>query len=253
MMQPFMFNRFLALLFCASISSYSSTYDVLIEQQIISPGSSPSLHLGCGTNYLEGYVNIDFPADNHTVQSFTVADYFADITRIQFPNSSVSCVRNHHFFEHFNRNQALAMLCAWHLWLKQDGLLIIETPDFECAIKRLLKTRDYVTQQRILRHVFGSHEAFWAIHCDGWYKEKFKSILSRLGFEIQDIHQYSYLMTDNIIIHAKKTHALDISSLRRIAAEILKESTINDDERKMHEVFCEAFSHYLDQMVLAEI
>lgn len=239
---------FLGLL--GSLSSYSNTYDALIEQNIISAGDSPALHLGCGMVHLEGYVNIDFPLDNHTVQTSSGADYFADITRLQFPNGSVSSVRNHHFFEHFDRNKALAMLCAWHLWLQQDGTLLIETPDFEKAIKRLLKTRDYVTQQRILRHIFGSHEAFWGIHCDGWYKEKFHRILSRLGFEIEHVHQYSYLMTDNIVVHARKKQNLDLTSLKRIAYEVLKESTLNEDESTLHHVFCAEFNKALDRMIL---
>lgn len=29
----------------------------------------------------------------------------------------------------------------------------------------------------MLRHVFGSHEAYWAIHKDGWYNEKFSTVL----------------------------------------------------------------------------
>ena len=28
------------------------------------------LHLGCGTRYLDGYVNIDYPPSEHTVREF---------------------------------------------------------------------------------------------------------------------------------------------------------------------------------------
>jgi hypothetical protein len=41
------------------------------------------LHLGCGERYLEGYVNIDYPASEHTVMSVK-PDRFADIHTLVF-------------------------------------------------------------------------------------------------------------------------------------------------------------------------
>ncbi len=249
------FYLFFGLVVIHTIVHAINGYVELVDKGLILQGETPLLHLGCGTNHLDGYINIDFPLSNHTVQSVSGADYFADITKLQFPNQSVSVIRSHHFFEHFDRNQALAMLCAWHLWLCKEGSLIIETPDFEQAIKRLLRTRDYVTRQQILRHVFGSHEAFWAIHCDGWFKEKFERTLTTLGFEIESVHQYSWLMTDNIIVRAKKKIATNysIEELKRIAKMILKESTIDDSgtEKNMLEVFYSNFERLFDAIILS--
>src|SRR5512139_881733 len=87
------------------------------------------LHLGCGTRYLDGYVNIDHPPSEHTVQHALVADRYADINDLHYPAGEIDEVRLHHVFEHFPRQIALALLCRWTDWLKPGGLLRIETPD----------------------------------------------------------------------------------------------------------------------------
>lgn len=141
------------------------------------------LHLGCGSSYLEGYVNIDFPPSEQTVQKDLVADIYGDITELSYPDSSIDEIRLHHVFEHFSRPVALALLCRWRNWLKPGGLLRIETPDAAACFK-LMKSPFYSfdSKQQVMRHLFGSHEAPWAVHADGWYKEKFICTLNTLGF-----------------------------------------------------------------------
>lgn len=141
------------------------------------------LHLGCGTRYLEGYVNIDHPPSEHTVQHALVADRYADINDLHYPAGTIDEVRLHHVFEHFPRQIALALLCQWTDWLRPGGVLRIETPDVMASAWALISplTSDRVRHQ-ILRHLFGSHEASWAAHWDGWYKHRFKETLSALGY-----------------------------------------------------------------------
>ena len=47
------------------------------------PGQPLRLHLGCGEQHFEGYVNIDYPPSEHTCQTRIGADVFADLTRLQ--------------------------------------------------------------------------------------------------------------------------------------------------------------------------
>lgn len=93
------------------------------------------LHLGCGRRYLEGYINIDYPLGEQTVQTDLVADKYEDITRLSYPTDSIDEIRLHHVFEHFTRTDALALLCRWREWLKPGGLLRIETPDARAGCK----------------------------------------------------------------------------------------------------------------------
>lgn len=142
------------------------------------------LHLGCGRSYLEGYINIDFPPSEHSVQTDLVADRYEDITRLSYPDSSIDEIRLHHVFEHFSRPVALALLCRWRDWLRPGGLLRIETPDAMACFKLMTSPfRSFDSKQQVMRHLYGSHEASWAVHADGWYKEKFRISLEKLGFD----------------------------------------------------------------------
>lgn len=207
------------------------------------------LHLGCGESHLDGYMNIDYPMAEHTVQTKSGADIFADITTLTIPNESIDEVRSHHVFEHFDRQTALVLLCKWHQQLKIDGTLVIETPDFEGSIKLLLydSVLSYTEKQVIMRHIFGSHEARWAIHCDGWYQEKFMHILSLLGFENITVQHSRYLNLCNITVTAKKTKRLDMHYLINTAKEILKESLVAECETTMYQVWCQQLSSLLNE------
>ncbi|PIR87420.1 MAG: hypothetical protein COU11_00635 [Candidatus Harrisonbacteria bacterium CG10_big_fil_rev_8_21_14_0_10_49_15] len=147
------------------------------------------LHLGCGEKYLPGYINIDYPADQHSVMKVR-ADKYADLRELSYPDNSVDEVRSHHVFEHFNRAEALKMLSRWRRWLKPGGVLLIETPDFEgCIWKFFFSGRK--RRLELIRHIFGSQEAAWADHLDGWYARKYRFVLSSFGFTKVRIRRYS--------------------------------------------------------------
>ena len=141
------------------------------------------LHLGCGLHYLEGYINVDY--SNNNIPGLVVkTDQFADILDLAYPEETIEEIRLHHVLEHFSRPVALALICRWRDWLQAGGLLRLETPDIlESA--RLLVSRSvpYDEKQQVLRHLFGSHQAPWAVHQDGWYKDRFEASLKALGFE----------------------------------------------------------------------
>jgi predicted SAM-dependent methyltransferase len=75
----------------------------MMKMPAILSDAETKLHLGCGQRHLEGYINIDFPASEHSVQDKSVADIQADITQLSYPASSIDEVRLHHVFEHFPR------------------------------------------------------------------------------------------------------------------------------------------------------
>jgi len=147
------------------------------------------IHLGCGDNYLEGYINVDLPIEDQTIISGK-ADIRSNIFDLKFENNTIDEIRLHHVFEHFSRQEALTLLLRWRRWLKVGGVLVIETPDFDGCIKKYLDTKDLKTRFELGRHLFGSHEASWAYHKDYWSEDKFNFILSKLGFK--DINCVTY-------------------------------------------------------------
>jgi hypothetical protein len=145
------------------------------------PPKHGRVHLGCGDRYLRGYLNVDLPPEDGVAAGTSRPDLESDVTRVSCPAETLAEIRLHHLFEHFERAQALALLLRWYRWLRPGGQLSIETPDFEGCIANL-SDRSVGDQSVILRHIFGSQEAPWAQHRDGWSANRFLYVLGELGF-----------------------------------------------------------------------
>jgi predicted SAM-dependent methyltransferase len=210
--------------------------------------SSPGLklHLGCGTVYLPGYINIDYPLDQQTSQHAlqTPVDLYADITTLHYETRSVEEVRLHHVFEHFDRATALRLLVEWYDWLTVGGILTIETPDFDRCVKAYL-FGNTIAKGKILRHLFGSQDAHWAVHYDGWDKNKFKTYLSALGYRNLKFKFTAWRGTYNITIKAQKISPFTSLAERKQAAERLLRLSLVDDsptEQKVLSVWMKTFN-----------
>jgi len=224
----------------SNMTQLTSDLTSYIEQH---KSTSIRLHLGCGQTYFKGYVNIDYPSSEHTVQTASPADIYADITKLQVPENSTDEIRSHHLFEHFDRSMALSLLCKWHLWLKPDGLLVIETPDFEETTKVVLaQNYSYAQKQVAMRHIFGSHEANWAIHCDGWYQEKFNHVLSAIGYTDITIEKGVWnKLIPNVIVRAKKAANISAEELSLRAKKVLRDYMVDSGDESMWRVWCTNF------------
>jgi predicted SAM-dependent methyltransferase len=157
------------------------------------------LHLGCGEKYLEGYVNIDFPDSEQNVIK-TKADVFSNMKDLSYPDGTIDEIRSHHLFEHFTRAEALKLLTRWRGWLKPDGVLVIETPDFSTSAAFFLASSSMKRKFELSRHVFGSQEARWALHMDHWDKRKFLFVLKKMGFKDIKVRLYN----NGLSKHAEK-------------------------------------------------
>ncbi len=161
--------------------------DQLIEASAYQRGVPLRLHLGCGEYHFPEYINIDYPPSEHTCQTQIGADVFGDITKLRLPAQGLHEIRLHHVFEHFQRSEALALLILWHEGLSIGGRLHIETPDVEGCARQLVSNIPLSMKQAVLRHCFGSQEAGWAIHYDGWTEAKYQHVLGKLGFAVQTV------------------------------------------------------------------
>lgn len=191
------------------------------------------LHLGCGREYLDGYINIDFPESEHTIQTDLTADVYTDICDLNYDDNSIEEIRLHHVFEHFSRPVALALLCRWRKWLVPGGKLRIVTPDAMACFKMMISPfRSHTTKQQVMRHLFGSHEASWAYHADGWYDEKFRITLSQLGFIDIKIEKIKWEKLRNIDVTAVKSNDFfDYTKYSTAVKSLLTMSTIKHNEK----------------------
>ena len=137
------------------------------------------INVGSGRRHLGGYTTIDIESKNNP-------DIVGDFREMKFEN--LDEILAEHILEHFSRDEGMVVISQWREWLKPKGILIIETPDFEKICEGFSKL-DKNGRYWFTRHVYGSQEAEWAFHRDGWYEEKFRYVLKELGFDVVNINR----------------------------------------------------------------
>jgi predicted SAM-dependent methyltransferase len=106
------------------------------------------LHLGCGENYIPGFIHIDL--DNHPH-----IDHQLDIRNLEiFEDNSVNLIYSSHSLEYFDRVEVKAVLKEWNRILKRGGVLRLAVPDFEAMVKVYLKYGD-LNHQGLLGPLYG--------------------------------------------------------------------------------------------------
>ncbi len=190
------------------------------------------LHLGCGQRYFDGYVNIDYPMTEHTVQEKSVADVQADLLKLNYEPGAIEEVRLHHVYEHFSRPVACALLSNWYHWLKVGGTVHIEVPDFERTGKAALSAFKNSKMKHVaLRHIFGSQEAHWAVHFEGYSKELLSNMLELFGYKVKEAKRNDWKGTYNIEIIAQKAGGnLSAAQLEKCAEKYLRQYMVDEGE-----------------------
>ena len=211
--------------------------------------SAVKLHLGCGGILLPGYVNID-----GTARPNVEIDLVRDILHLNFPQESISEIRHHHVFEHFHRYEAVALMAAWNRWLEPEGKLVIETPNFEgCCTAYLgnrvgLKNslREYLKEHlkpgykqakmeqldknrwRILRHLYGSKEAPWANHLEGWDRYTLGVLYNEFGFHVvQVVESSGGRVYPGVLVVGTKARSLTPAEFPCVAERFLQRMVTN--------------------------
>ena len=221
------------------LKPYSDSISVLQRYNLHKSDKPLRLHLGCGEQYLDGYINIDYPPSKHNVMKVK-ADISADLIKLYFPEESVDEIRLHHVFEHFSRVTALSMLIKWHNWLKIGGKLYIETPDLIGSAKTLLSGASWKTKMSVIRHLAGDQAASWAYHIDQWFPERFEHSLRKLEFDPVKTRTFSWQhepYLSNVEAIAIKSHHVSIEKQLSNADELLWESTVALSEKPTYEVW----------------
>lgn len=82
------------------------------------------LHLACGHDYNEDFINIDLYAPEDAK-----CDVRFDVQKIPYPDNSVDEIKAFHIIEHFHFFEIQEVLKEWYRVLKPGGRLHLETPD----------------------------------------------------------------------------------------------------------------------------
>jgi predicted SAM-dependent methyltransferase len=93
------------------------------------------LNLGCGTDYKEGWLNIDNNSDNNIDR----LDLNWDLRNpLPYKPNSVDYIFNEHFFEHLTPSEALTSMKDCRRVLKSGGIMRIAMPDLEQIVDAYL-------------------------------------------------------------------------------------------------------------------
>ncbi|MFQ5787212.1 MAG: methyltransferase domain-containing protein, partial [Thermodesulfobacteriota bacterium] len=129
------------------------------------------LHLGCGSKHFDGYVNVDIWITDAT-------DIICDIAHLPWPDNSVYIIESYHVIEHISHTRIMQTLAEWHRVLKPDGVLILECPHFDEAVKEYLTGNE----DRLI-NIFGRQRSYGDAHLYGYNHSRLISILEEIGFK----------------------------------------------------------------------
>lgn len=138
------------------------------------------LHVGCGTNKLDGWVNID------AVKSCN-PDVVHDLSKpLPYADLSADELKAHGVLEHFDKYMRVAIFGDWARVLNVGGTIDIVVPDFKKLLFRFFKFRfdDFVDtmfgenmwESKIYIGHFGNHK--W-----GYSQQSLAEFAGRFGIE----------------------------------------------------------------------
>ena len=91
------------------------------------------LHLGCGVNFLQGWVNVDLARGGPNVKHFDLCK------RFPYNDNTTSFIFNEHLLEHFDEVDGYNFMVECYRVLHKGGCLRISIPNVESLINHIIK------------------------------------------------------------------------------------------------------------------
>ena len=196
------------------------------------------LHVGCGTVYLDGYVNLDVEVPGYSflaserpdlmernrttvdryykkeesratlehgpgVIQHCVVDRYADLRALPYEPSTVDEIRSVQSLEHLDMKEGPRVLRHWHELLRPGGIAHVDVPDLEETARQLLAQPDEPSKEWYYRLVYGSQKNAYAFHKNGFSPARLEWMLREAGFrEVRHvpntIHFYPVAIAEGI-------------------------------------------------------
>lgn len=183
------------------------------------------LHIGCGTVYLKGWVNVDLPGpDCHLAQDRPdlveryatteeegyyarhaktledlrkgplaqdyVCDRYGSYHFLPAKPESASEILARHSFEHLSITEARRALVHLNQALEPNGILRLDVPNHDETLKLFGETKDPF----YIRHLLGPRRGDFGFHCMSYTPERLERLASDYGFRFAgtepNIHLY---------------------------------------------------------------
>lgn len=169
-----------------------STIKRILRLKKVAPikrGNGLKINLGCGTECLYGYFNIDIDSQ--------CADMKANILDVEFEKNTIVEVLMVHVIEHIDYLKVAPLLKKIFTWLKLNGQLIIEFPDLIKCCKLILKMKKNPEELENsfsgVKGIFGdSTKSAYQSHKWGWTKTTMVPLLKKIGFRETYVERTEY-------------------------------------------------------------
>jgi len=174
------------------------------------------LHLGNGTVYLDGWINVDmvgklakdYPeiVENNktTIDKYykfpfrqnknnNVTDIIMEVRKLKFKDNSIDEILSVNLIDHIKKEEFIEALKEWKRVLKSDGTLIIDVDDRQKQAEILTSAETNEEIEWALRLIYCDHAKEGRTHWWGYTPSYLKEILMREGFK------YVWTKTDYIV------------------------------------------------------
>jgi len=142
------------------------------------------LHLGCGSRYLEGYINIDL--------GYYKLDENCDVRDLsRYEDNSIDEIYASHVLEYLDKEGAIETLKEWYRVLKPSGIIRIAVPDFDKIIEVYQKYGD-IEHMGILGPLYGKMQCGedYIYHKIAYNYSLLYRLLKKVGFK--NIRKYEW-------------------------------------------------------------
>lgn len=162
----------------------------LIIENYLSTHKVRGLHIGCGSNIIEGWLNADFKPVSDNILHFDATK------RFPFENDMFDYIFSEHMIEHVSYTNGFEMLSECQRALKNNGKIRITTPNLQFLIDLYQDNKsklqiEYIkwSTDRFIKHSPYSDDTFvinnfvrdWG-HLFIYDEKTLRSLLERTGF-----------------------------------------------------------------------
>jgi len=172
------------------------------------------LHVGCGKNIFEGFINIDKYYIDGRVLNY-------DMDKLPYSPNTISAIYSSHALEHLPIRRAKLCIENWYSVLESGGMLYLAIPDLDEIMYILLDPNvsedakeywymytlfGYQADCSDLENAYRTNipEDLGQFHTCGFSKKTISKLLTDKGFVVQDIYNYDGYATPSIWVEAKK-------------------------------------------------
>lgn len=154
------------------------------------------LNLGCGSELISGYINVDSREECNP-------DLVCDVRKLSYDDNSVDKILASDILEHTGRLETIVVLTEWARVLKLGGMLIIKIPNIDTIINAYKDGK--IPFDELIRKIYANQQYVEDTHKTGFNPEKIKQLLTLVGFKIIKItgrmerHDWS-----NMVIRCQK-------------------------------------------------